>query len=221
MNYCFNCGAKIMDESQNFCISCGADLQAHNEKYNNYRKDCRRKYNQKEGESYNDYLDRINSPIKENMATEDEIVKESISYKDYDPLKGMKESEINYPKEDNPYNSEINCPQPNSINDDSPEYNDTTESNGNKKEIIVEGMFGKPLLSREGNYIVEGMFGRPKYYIDGDIIRENNQFGKPAYKIDGNYIREGMFGKPRYYIDGDLIKENNQFGRVVGRKKRL
>ena len=30
----------------------------------------------------------------------------------------------------------------------------------------------------DGNYIREGMFGRPKYYIDGDLIRENNQFGR-------------------------------------------
>ena len=82
-------------------------------------------------------------------------------------------------------------------------------------------MFGKPSVSTEGNFIVEGMYGRPKYYIDGDIIRENNQFGRPAYRIDGNYIREGMYGRPKYYIDGDLIKENNQFGRVVGRRKKF
>ena len=70
-------------------------------------------------------------------------------------------------------------------------------------------MFGKPSVSTG-----------PKYYIDGDIIRENNQFGRPAYRIDGNYIREGMYGRPKYYIDGDLIRENNQFGRVVGRRKK-
>ena len=211
MNYCFNCGARIIEENQNFCIKCGADLRAHDKKYNDFRKDSRRKYNQREGESYNEYLNRINSPLKDNMATEDKIEEESISYRDYDPPKDLKESKINYPEE-NSYN--------NATNDDDQTCCDAI-ADENKKEVIVEGMFGKPLVSTEGNFIVEGMFGRPKYYVDGDIIRENNQFGRPAYRIDGNYIREGMFGRPKYYIDGDLIKENNQFGKVVGRKKRL
>lgn len=216
MNYCFNCGARITDENQNFCIECGADLKAHDKKYNDFRRDSRKKYNQREGESYNDYLNRINSPLKDITATEDNIKEESLSYRDYDPLKNMKEPKINYPKE-NSYN---NARDDNNLSYDS-QIADEDIADENKKEIIVEGMFGKPLASTEGNFIVEGMFGRPKYHIDGNIIRENNQFGKPAYRIDGNYIREGMFGKPKYYIDGDLIKENNQFGRVVGRKKRL
>ncbi|MEE1149467.1 MAG: hypothetical protein UH242_00745, partial [Methanobrevibacter sp.] len=127
-----------------------------------------------------------------------------VIHKDYDPLKSMRESEIIYPKEERE------------------EAEETFEiENDNKKEVISEGMFGKPIASTEGNFIVEGMYGRPKYYIDGDIIRENNQFGRPAYRIDGNYIREGMYGRPKYYIDGDLIKENNQFGRVVGRRRKL
>lgn len=221
MNYCFNCGARITDENQNFCIECGADLKAHDKKYNDFRRDSRKKYNQREGESYNDYLNRINSPLKDITATEDNIKEESLSYRDYDPLKNMKEPKINYPKE-NSYN---NARDDNNLSYDSQiadeDIADEDIADENKKEIIVEGMFGKPLASTEGNFIVEGMFGRPKYHIDGNIIRENNQFGKPAYRIDGNYIREGMFGKPKYYIDGDLIKENNQFGRVVGRKKRL
>ena len=105
------------------------------------------------------------------------------------------------------------------LEDDEP-YEQISDVEENRKEVIVEGMFGKPMASTEGNFIVEGMYGRPKYYIDGDIIRENNQFGRPAYRIDGNYIREGMYGRPKYYIDGDLIRENNQFGRVVGRRRK-
>ena len=162
------------------------------------------KYNKREGESYNDYLERINSPLKDKIATEDEIEEKEEDYIDYDPLKTYKEN-----------NPQINYPKSEREDDDSYETIDE-----NRKEVIVEGMFGKPSVSTEGNFIVEGMYGRPKYYIDGDIIRENNQFGRPAYRIDGNYIREGMYGRPKYYIDGDLIRENNQFGRVVGRRKK-
>ena len=158
-----------------------------------------------ENESYNDYLERINSPIKDKIATVEEIEMEKEAYMNFDPWENIG-NKINYPKsereDDDPYE----------------QISDTDEDRA-QKEVIVEGMFGKPMASTEGNFIVEGMYGRPKYYIDGDIIRENNQFGRPAYRIDGNYIREGMYGKPKYYIDGDLIKENNRFGRVVGRKK--
>ena len=207
MNYCYNCGAKIIEKDQKFCVECGINLQEHDQKYKDYLRKSHSKYNPKEGESYNDYLNRIGSPMKDTMATEKEMENESIAYRDYDPLKDYKRNhpKINYPKEEMQAEPAIAV-----------ELEDE-----HKKEVIVEGMYGKPALSREGNYIVEGMYGRPKYYIDGDIIRENNQFGRPIYHIDGNYIREGMYGKPKYYIDGDLIKENNQFGRVVGRKRKF
>ena len=205
MNYCYNCGAKLIEKDQKFCIKCGTNLMEYKEQYNQYLKESHSKYNKREGESYNDYLERINSPVKNKIATEE---KEE-DYIDYDPLKTYKENnpQINYPKsereDDDPYE----------------QISDRDEDRAGK-EVIVEGMFGKPMASTEGNFIVERMYGRPKYYIDGDIIRENNQFGKPAYRIDGNYIREGMYGRPKYYIDGDLIKENNQFGRVVGRRRK-
>ena len=203
MNYCHNCGAKIIEHDQKFCIKCGTNLQEHEEKYNNYKKESRRKYNKLEGETYNEYLQRINSPLKDvEPASMEEIEAESISYTTKDEDEGMDY----YPIEnDEPYDD---CEEDDGVDD---QYH---------KEVIVEGMFGKPSVSTEGNFIVEGMYGRPKYYIDGDIIRENNQFGRPAYRIDGNYIREGMYGRPKYYIDGDLIKENNQFGRVVARRKK-
>ena len=38
-------------------------------------KESHNKYNKREGESYNDYLERINSPIKDNIATEEEILR--------------------------------------------------------------------------------------------------------------------------------------------------
>ena len=201
MNYCFNCGAELIEPNQNFCIKCGARLRERERTHNSFKKEYRKKFNKKENEPYNDYLERINSPVKNKIATEE--VEED--YINYDPLKTYKENnpQINYPK---------------SEREDDDSYD--TIADENRKEVIVEGMFGKPMASTEGNFIVEGMYGRPKYYIDGDIIRENNQFGRPAYRIDGNYIREGMYGRPKYYIDGDLIKENNQFGRVVGRRKK-
>ena len=188
MNYCFNCGAKLIEKDQKFCIKCGTNLVEYKEKYNEYLKESHSKYNKREGESYNDYLERINSPLKDKIATEDEIEEKEEDYIDYDPLKTYKEN-----------NPQINYPKSEREDDDSYE----TIADENRKEVIVEGMYG-----------------RPKYYIDGDIIRENNQFGRPAYRIDGNYIREGMYGRPKYYIDGDLIRENNQFGRVVGRRKK-
>lgn len=86
--------------------------------------------------------------------------------------------------------------------------------------MLVEGIFGKPIASTEGNYIVEGLSRRPKYYIDENIIKDNNKFGRPTYRIDRNYIREGMYKRPNYYIDGDLIREKNQFGRVVDRMRK-
>lgn len=60
----------------------------------------------------------------------------------------------------------------------------------NRKEVIIEEMFGKPSVPTEGNYIVEGMYGRPKYYIDGDLIRQNNQFGKVVCRK-----KEALIGK--------------------------
>ena len=203
MNYCFNCGAKIIEENQKFCIKCGIKLKEREKIHKEYRK----KFNKKENESYNDYLERINSPIKDKIATDEEIEKEKEEYMNYDPLKTYKENnpQINYPK---------------SEREEETEKDKDIVTSPYKKEVISEGMFGKPAVSIHGNFIYEGMYGRPKYYIDGDIIREGNQFGKPAYRIDGNYIREGMFGRPKYYIDGDLIRENNQFGRVVGRRKK-
>ena len=210
MNYCFNCGAKLIEKDQKFCIKCGTKLVEHEDKYKDYLKESHSKYNKREGESYNDYLERINSPLKDKIATEDEIEHEKEDYIDYDPLKTYKEN-----------NPQINYPKSERENDDPYEQISDADEDRVGKEVIVEGMFGKPSVSTEGNFIVEGIYGRPKYYIDGDIIRENNQFGRPAYRIDGNYIREGMYGRPKYYIDGDLIKENHQFGRVVGRRKKF
>lgn len=207
MNYCYNCGAKLVERNQKFCISCGASLTEREEKGKDFVKSSRKKYTKMEGESYLDYLERINSPMKGSIASDEEIEEESKAYIDYDPLEDYNRNhpKINYPEHDYSYDDEDD-------EDDEDEY---------QKEVIVDGMFGAPKVSTQGNYIVEGMYGRPKYYVDGDIIREGNQFGKPVYHIDGNYVREGMYGKPKYYIDGDLIRENNQFGRVVGRKRKV
>ena len=204
MEYCFNCGARLIEKNQKFCIECGIKLI---ERGKEYRKD----QNPKDGESYTDYQSRINSPIKDKIASDEEIEAESLAYRDYDPLKSYKENKINYPKSE--MEDELILEEENS----SPVFNE--EPNSSTRDILSEGMFGKPALSIEGNFVYEGIYGRPKYYIDGDIIREDNQFGEPAFKIDGNYIREGMFGKPKYYIDGDLIRENNRLGKVVARRK--
>ena len=202
MKYCYNCGAEIFDKDQKFCIKCSTDLMKYKKKRAKYNKDSRKKYQPLKGESYNDYLERINSPIRHKIASKEEIEEESLAYINYKPHK--KNDEINYPKSE------------------TEDYDDPKSiAVENTAELILEGMYGAPAASTQGNFIVEGMYGRPKYYVDGDILRENNQFGKPAYRIDGNYIREGMFGKPKYYIDGDLIRENNQFGKVVGRKKKI
>ena len=155
MRYCFNCGARIIEDNQRFCMNCGVKLS---ERGKNHRKN----FNPKEGESYNDYLKRINSPIRYRIASEEEIEAESEAYRDYDPLRLYRQSKINYPKSEM---EEETIPS----NEESPSY---------KKEVISEDMFGKPAVSIEGNFVYEGIYGRPKYYIDGDIIRENNQWGK-------------------------------------------
>ena len=203
MKYCFNCGARLIEPNQNFCIECGIRLREREEAHNSYKKEDRKKYRKLENESYNDYLERINSPIKDKIATEEEIEMEKEAYINYDPQENIRKNKINYPKSER-----------------EEEDDEDIVTYPYKKEVISEGMYGKPAVSIQGNFIYEGMYGRPKYYIDGDIIRENNQFGRPAYRIDGNYIREGMFGRPKYYIDGDLIRENNQFGKVVGRRRK-
>lgn len=203
MNYCYNCGVKLIDPNQKFCIRCGIKLTERKEKYRDSLRQYHRKYDKREGESYNDYLERINSPIKDKIASAEEIEKERDAYINSYPNRKYRKENPKTEREDVKAYERI-----------------TDEEERARKEVIVEGMFGKPMASTEGNFIVEGMYGRPKYYIDGDIIRENNQFGRPAYRIDGNYIREGMYGRPKYYIDGDLIRENNQFGRVVGRRKK-
>ena len=165
MNYCFNCGAKLVEKDQKFCIKCGTKLVEHEDKYKDYLKESHSKYNKREGESYNEYLERINSPVKNKIATEE---KEE-DYIDYDPLKTYKEN-----------NPQINYPESEREDDDPYEQISDRDEDRARKEVIVEGMFGKPMASTEGNFIVEGMYGSPKYYIGGDILRDNNQFGRPA-----------------------------------------
>ncbi|MGN0105426.1 zinc ribbon domain-containing protein [Methanobrevibacter ruminantium] len=171
MNYCFNCGAKLIEKDQKFCIKCGTKLVEHEDKYKDYLKESHSKYNQREGESYNDYLKRINSPLNDKIATVEEIEHKEEDYINYDPLKTYKENnpQINYPKSER--------------EDDT--ISDAEEKN--RKEVIIEEMFGKPSVPIEGNYIVEGMYGRPKYYIDGDLIRQNNQFGKVVCRKKGSF----------------------------------
>ena len=123
MNYCFNCGAKLIEKDQKFCIKCGTKLVEHEDKYKDYLRQSHSKYNQMEGESYNDYLERINSPLKDKIATEDEIEKEKEDYIDYDPLKTYKEN-----------NPQINYPKSEREDDDSYEISDTEE---NIKIIII------------------------------------------------------------------------------------
>jgi uncharacterized membrane protein YvbJ len=36
MNYCFNCGAKLIEKDQKFCIKCGTKLVEHEDKYKDY-----------------------------------------------------------------------------------------------------------------------------------------------------------------------------------------
>ena len=64
MNYCFNCGAKI-DYRQKFCIQCGSNLKERKEKHASYNKEYRKKFNPRPGESYKDYLNRINPSLND------------------------------------------------------------------------------------------------------------------------------------------------------------
>lgn len=49
MNYCFNCGAKLIEKDQKFCIKCGTKLVEHEDKYKDYLKESHSKYNKREG----------------------------------------------------------------------------------------------------------------------------------------------------------------------------
>ena len=70
MEYCFNCGAKLIEKNQKFCIKCGIKLIERGKEY-------RKGLNPKDGESYTDYQSRINSPIKDKIASDAEIEDES------------------------------------------------------------------------------------------------------------------------------------------------
>ena len=61
MNYCYNCGAKLLDKNQNFCIECGIDLKKRGKRIP-HNKEYRKKFNPRPGESYMDYLNRIGNP---------------------------------------------------------------------------------------------------------------------------------------------------------------
>ena len=100
MNYCFNCGAELMDKDQKFCIKCGIDLREYKQRRENFNKYSRKKYEPLKGESYNDYLERINSPIKDKIAADEEMESESAIHKDYDPLKSIRESKMIFPEEE-------------------------------------------------------------------------------------------------------------------------
>lgn len=142
MNYCYNCGAKIIEKDQKFCIKCGINLQEHEEKYRNYKKESHRKYNKLEGETYNEYLQRINSPLKDvEPASVEEIEAESISY-----TTKAEDEESNY------HTIENDSPYYEPSYDDNEEDEDEDEYH---KEVIVDGMHGRPIASTEGDFVVD------------------------------------------------------------------
>lgn len=53
MNFCFNCGAKILEEDQKFCIHCGAELKRGND----YQESSGAKEDKQTFSNYNDYFD--------------------------------------------------------------------------------------------------------------------------------------------------------------------
>ena len=203
MNYCFNCGAKLIEEDQKFCIKCGTELKMGNDERENSADIKNKDLDSKED------LDEIFSYLKKKAH---DYKKEQDSADDnLDTYFDDSDEDFDTYFDDTVYDLAYE-----NYNDDE----DELIYDPFQKTVISEGMFGKPAVSIEGNFVKEGMHGRPKYYIDGDIIREGNQFGRPAYRIDGNFIKEGMHGRPKYYIDGDVIREGNQFGRVIGRVRR-
>lgn len=194
----------------------GTNLQEHDEKYKNYRKESRKKYNKLEGESYNEYLHRIDSPLKDvEPASMEGIEAESISY----ATKDKKEESNRTIENDRPYHRPARLGEKDEDEDeDEDEYDDYQYH----REEIVDGMSGRPQYQIDGNIIRDrNNYGRPQYQVDGNIIRDSNNHGRPAYRIDGKYIKDPNTGRPLYYIDGDVIRDNNNCGRVVGRRRRF
>ena len=204
MNYCFNCGARITDENQNFCIECGADLKAHDKKYNDFRRDSRKKYNQREGESYNDYLNRINSPLKDITATEDNIKEESLSYRDYNPLKNMKEPKINYPKE-NSYN---NARDDNNLSYDSQIADeDIADENKLYKDDIIRILHEYNLDPNRYTVITGAamvLYGMKEFTRDIDISVSKDYYNELLSQYKCTFERVDPFGECIFFID-DII----------------
>ena len=57
MNFCINCGAKILEEDQKFCVQCGTELKIGND----YQEYSGAKEDKQTFSNYNDYFDNYNT----------------------------------------------------------------------------------------------------------------------------------------------------------------
>ena len=186
MNYCYNCGAKIIEKDQKFCIKCGINLQEHEEKYKNYKKESHRKYNKLENESYNDYLERINSPVKDTIASDEEIAEESIAYTDYDPLKDYNENELTI---------------------------SNLEDDEHEKYIELKDTFGRSYLFNKDKAEIKDQFGNT-FVFDKDKTELQDQFGND-YLFDNDKIElNDKFGN-KIMFDKSSCEFKDQFGHTV------
>ena len=160
LNYCFKCGAKLVEENQKFCIKCGADLSAERKRYDDF---VQSKHDDEEAVSDRSYedCDRDKQSYEDEYDYQSSSEDEEESSVIYDETFGMPRAYID--------GNEIR------ENDWSPPKYLVDDNN----YIRESNEFGKAEYYIDGNVIREGgMLGKPKYYIDGDLIREKGPWGR-------------------------------------------
>lgn len=224
MNFCFNCGAKLVEKDQKFCIQCGIELKRGDvnlesgdaeasELVSNY-------YNSSTEEKSFGQDDMENNTFlnSEDDFDEDDLDKIFLYLKDIANSFAEKQSKLIEEFTDV------------SFEDNSPSYDEASfESNFPSNDgaddsnpiVISEFPSGRPIAYVSNNMVKKSAFGRPMYFIDGNYVRDG-PMGRPVYYIDGDYIKKGnSFGRILYVIDGNFIKEGSVLGKIVAKIDRL
>ena len=209
MNFCFNCGAKLVEKNQKFCIQCGIELKRGDENLESEDAEAggsvSNYYNSRTEEENNtfpnseDDLDKIFSHLKDkahSFSEKQTILNDAAIEEFYDAL-----------FEDNSLKNG--------------EADENQEEDDSNSIVISKFPSGRPMAYVSNNMVKRSAFGRPMYFIDGNYVRDG-PMGRPVYYIDGNHIKEGnSFGRILYVIDGNFIKEGSALGKIVAKTDKL
>lgn len=226
MNYCFNCGAKLVEKDQKFCIQCGTELKRKDENPGSGDAEAGKSVS-----NYHDYLD--NSGTEEEAFGHEDIENNTFlsSEDDFDEddldriFSYLKDIAHNFVEKQSILNdaaieefSDVSF-EANSLSND--EADENQEEDDSNNIVLSEFPSGRPIAYVSNNMVKKSAFGRPMYFIDGNYVRDE-PMGRPVYYIDGNYIKKGnSFGRILYVIDGNFIKEGNVLGKIVAKMDRL